>query len=122
MHLVLAFGERSSPTIVKSSEGDPLRATGRFRVDATSGRIERCDLRVALDVAGLFLKRTPVAGADEMTVTFVLDAGVDLWVPSRMTDSFERGTGRDGVRVTGEATYSNYRRFRTGGRLVTPSR
>ena len=117
---VLEFEERGRPTIVRSAEGEHLRGQGRFWIDEDSGRVERCEVRVS----GLRHRigsrdRVPTA-SHESRVTFVEAPAVTLWVPSIMTDVFQSGTGRATLRIAGEATYSNYRRFRTGARLVSP--
>jgi hypothetical protein len=47
------------------------------------------------------------------------DQRLSMWVPSRMTESYDY-TQRLSDAIECEATYSNFRRFETGGRLVIP--
>jgi hypothetical protein len=49
-------------------------------------------------------------------VEYQRDARLQVLVPSEMEESY----GLDIEVVHGRATYRNYRRFETGGRLVTP--
>jgi hypothetical protein len=118
--VVLEFEERGRPTIVRSAEGEHHRGQGRFWIDTGSGRVERCEVRVSrLRERFGPLARLPTT-SHESRVTFVEAPAVALWVPSVMTDVFQSGDGRATLRIAGEAAYSNYRRFRTGARLVSP--
>jgi hypothetical protein len=117
---VLEFEERGRPTIVRSAERDHLRGQGRFWIDEESGRVERCEVRVS-PLQERFGPLDPLPTAThESRVTYVEAPAVALWVPSVMTDMFQSGAGRATLRIAGEASYSNYRRFRTGARLVSP--
>jgi hypothetical protein len=117
---VLEFEERGRPTIVRSAEGEHHRGQGRFWIDAESGRVGRCEVRVS-HLRERFGPRARLpTTSHESRVTYVESPAVTLWVPSVMTDVFQSGGGRATLRIAGEATYSNYRRFRTGARLVAP--
>ena len=121
MRAVLEFKERERPTIVRSPQGEHLRGHGRVWIDEASGRVERCEVRVdSLRRSFGFHGDRVHTATHESTVVFAAEAAVALWVPSRMTDTYQVGSGRETVRIAGEATYSRYRRFRTGARLVTP--
>jgi hypothetical protein len=121
MRAVLEFKERERPTIVRSQQGEHLRGHGRVWIDEASGRVERCEVRVdSLRRSFGFHGDQVHTATHESTVIFAEDIAVGLWVPSRMTDVYQSGAGRETVRVTGDATYSKYRRFRTGARLVSP--
>jgi hypothetical protein len=118
---VLEFKERERPTIVRSAQGDHLRGHGRVWIDEASGRVERCQVRVdSLRRPFGFHGDQLHTATHESTVIFAADVAVGVWVPSRMTDMYQGGDGRETVRIAGDATYSKYRRFRTGARLVTP--
>ena len=52
-----------------------------------------------------------------ITVVFGPDAQVGVWVPVDMRERYDNSWGEV---TTGHARYSNYRRFRTSGRLVRP--
>lgn len=108
---ILSFQERGRPAIVRSESGSHLRARGRFWLDAGSGQVERAEVH---------LKGERVTY--RLHVRFAHDERLALWLPSRMEDVYERAWGFSYLRVTGTATYSNYRRFETEGRIVPPAR
>jgi hypothetical protein len=113
--VVLRFDERQRSTVVRTVEGKPTRASGRFTIDRESGRVLACDIR-------LQVPERPVARAPEyrIWVEFTHDDRLDLWVPARMIEHVGRARGAavmdDGMR--GEATYRNYRRYETAGRIL----
>jgi hypothetical protein len=121
---VIDFEERGSKTVVRSDTGDRLRARGRIWLDDRSGRIERIDVRlvarqwIADDGPGSMDQSTVSRISYRADVAFVRDERLDLWLPATMTDVYERHFGTTYLRVDGEASYSNYRRFETGGRVV----
>jgi hypothetical protein len=51
-----------------------------------------------------------------ITVTFGRVSGLDAIVPIRMVEQYRT----DSTIIAGEATYSNFRQFRTAARVVTP--
>lgn len=96
---VLRFQEVGSPTIIRTSDHKDLPARGRAWIDPATGRILRAECSVA---PGYGVTAT-------LDVTFGHDEKLGLAVPSKMT---ERYTNRNLVNVSsGEATYTNYRRF-----------
>jgi len=111
----LRFEERQHSTIVRTIHGAPTRASGRFIVDSASGRVLRCEIR-------LELPRPHRAFAEEyrIRVEFEYDGRIDLWVPVLMIEQFGRAGdgGFAGTGISGEATYRNYRRFETVGRIL----
>jgi hypothetical protein len=52
-----------------------------------------------------------------IVVTYGLVPRIPALVPLTMS---ERYTTRGGAKIGGEAIYSNYRQFQTGGRVITP--
>ena len=103
--VTLKFTERDRPTLVSGSAG-PAPATGLIVLEAETGRV-----RSTL----FFLKdRSTTVTLD---TTYTQDAKLDLWVPSRFTERYETSVGPLREVVTGEATYSNYRRFEVTGRI-----
>jgi hypothetical protein len=56
----------------------------------------------------------------QLKATFSADERLGIWLPERMQDVYAGSAPGRQTHVTGEATYSNYRRFQTGGRLVIP--
>ena len=96
---ILRFEETGRPTIIRTRDLKDLPAHGRTWVDPESGRV----LRVQATVEPGF----GVTGT--LDVTFDYDARLGFAVPAKMS---ERYTNRNLVTMSsGEATYSNYRRF-----------
>ena len=77
--------------------------------------VESCESR-------LELPRPRPAFAEEyrIRVEFEYDGRIDLWVPVLMIEQFGRAgdVGFAGTGISGEATYRNYRRFETAGRIL----
>jgi hypothetical protein len=113
-HIDLQFEERDRSTLVRSADGTRTPARGRFSVDPATGRISVCELRVRISRGRgwrpLFYW---------MLVTFAPDQRLDIWVPVRMLERYYRNgaTPAPGDEA-GEATYGNYRRYGTSGRLL----
>lgn len=107
----LAFDERDSPSIIKRADdkGD-VTSKGSVWVETGNGRIWRVDVRFE-DHASTH-KSAWAQG--RMRVEFVHDARLDVLVQSEMTEIFDVVGGRG----EGKATYSNFKRFETSGRLV----
>ena len=111
----LRFDERQHSTVVRTIDGAPTRASGQFSLDSASGRVLRCDIR-------LELPRPPRSPAEEyrIRVEFAYEGRIDLWVPVLMIEQVGRtgGSAPEHAGVVGEATYSNYRRYQTAGRVL----
>jgi hypothetical protein len=133
--VILSFEERRRPVLVRSETGYPLWGRGRLWIDLDTGRVERSEVRLTgreRVVAAAPIPGRPAEGdvrrtvmvefSYEQHVTFARDPRLDVWLPERMTDVYERSGGPDYLRVKGEATYSGYRRFETRGRVVTGAR
>lgn len=99
----LEFRERSRQTVIRKGDGRPIVSRGRVWIEAATGAILRTDLELEFD---------DVAYA--LTTRFEHVAALDLVLPTRLD---ERYTTPDEI-VTGAATYTNYRRFQTGARLI----
>jgi hypothetical protein len=99
----LEFRERSRPTVIRQGDGRSAFSRGRVWVEAATGTVLRTDLVLEIDVASY-----------RLTTRFERVASMDLVLPVRLD---ERYTTPDEI-VTGSATYTNYRRFQTGARLI----
>jgi hypothetical protein len=96
---IVRFQEVGGPTVIRTPDLKDLPVRGRAWVDPAGGRILRTDVVLELGFG--------VTGT--LDVTFEYDERLGFAVPSKMT---ERYTNRNLVAVSsGEATYSNYRRF-----------
>ena len=96
---VIRYQELGNPTIIRTRDRKDVPARGRAWVEPETGRILRAEATVE---PGLGVTGT-------IDVTFEFDERMGFAVPSKMS---ERYANRNLVTVSsGEATYSNYRRF-----------
>lgn len=109
--LRLELSETVRPSVIQRPEGGDMPTHVSAWVEPDTGRL--CKAAVKIRDARL--------GVPEFTavvsVEFARDPGVNLTVPARMDEVFfipQRSRGES------EATYSNYRRFTTSGRIVPP--
>jgi len=111
----LSYMERKSPTLIAVNDRNAL-ASGDVWIAVANNALVRARLR---------LTDNTVDARVEMT--YSPDAGWDVWVPRTMTERYELRVPYPGGRSGGieedifsTATYSNFRRFETSGRLVSP--
>jgi hypothetical protein len=102
----MSFRERPPGAIVAYDATRFVRANVRAWVAVDDGAVLRADIE--MDPPGW-------GGSHAVEVFFEPDPTAGILVPVRLTESF---TGR--YRGDGAATYSNYRRFRTTGRVLPP--
>jgi hypothetical protein len=95
---LIEFRETARPTFVRTTNDRDLPVNGRLWVDERTGTIHKTELH-AVD--------TSVEA--HITVTYLLDPGMGVWVPARMEERYKRG--RDTSEVRGIANYSRFRRF-----------
>jgi hypothetical protein len=96
---VIRYQEIGNPTIIRTRDHKNVPVRGRAWIEPDSGRILRAEAQIdpGMGVTGT------------VDVSFEHDDRMGFAVPSKMT---ERYTNRNLVTVSsGEATYSNYRRF-----------
>ena len=101
---ILEFRERARPTLARTEDGHNQAARVEALVDPANGEIHRTTMSWA---------RTK----GSIVVDYGRVDGVVVPVPVRMAERFTIGPGDE---IDSEATYSNYRTFQTGGRLVAP--
>jgi hypothetical protein len=101
------FTESRSPTLIRSAnDGSDMVANGSLWIAAASGDVVRSELH-----CGGF-------SDDTLTVRYQRHPAFGLWLPAEMT---EKAVGVENESwVDGECTYSNFRRFETGARIVDP--
>jgi hypothetical protein len=110
----LAFTEHQSPTVIVLKNQD-LPSAGELWVREADGVVVRTHLR-------LTAPRTDESSGINLSirVDYRREAKLEMmWVPSRMEELYVEDR-TPGERITCTATYSNYRRFETSGRLVIP--
>jgi hypothetical protein len=108
---VVRFEERARPTIIRdaNSHGDaPVR--GRAWIDPVNGTLVRAEIQVT----GRISRGNSFKG--EIVLTFTHDPNLGFWVPARLVEGYQLGTGQ--MVSSGEATYDNYRRFAVSARIV----
>jgi hypothetical protein len=105
--VTLSFEERERPTLVTSATGGPVYSKGELVIEANTGRVRETTLELE---DGRVKAR--------LVTTYAPEERLDLWVPVSFKERYERNH-RGGKRevVTGESTYSNYRRFEGTGRI-----
>ena len=104
---VYDFVERASPTVIQNKDRD-IFAQGTVWIDTETGRV----LRTALNVAH---PADQVRG--RITVDYRHDPKFNVLVPSEMREIY---TSSSDDEVTTVATYSDFRRFETAGRIILP--
>jgi hypothetical protein len=107
--LRIDLAETARPTIIQRPEGGDMPTRVSAWVERETGRL--CKAEVRTKDARLGVPEFTAV----VTVEFAPNANLGLTVPVRMEEVFfipQRSRG------WGEATYSNYRRFTTAGRLV----
>ena len=101
------FVERGRPTVIRDANRDiPVRGT--LWIDAATGRVLRTALELS-DPLGRLRGR--------MTVRYGTHPNFDVLVPLEMRETYTSAAGEE---VTAVATYSEFRRFETAGRIVIP--
>ena len=99
--LVVRFKEQALPRLIGSDEGSA--ATGSFWIDANSGAVMRSELEMIHEHV-----------AAKLTVKYVEDPTVKLWVPASMEEVYTfsgRWAVLYGQTIYGQATYTNFKRF-----------
>lgn len=109
--LRLDLAETARPSIIQRPEGGDIPTRVSAWVEPETGRLCKAEVRM----------RDARIGVPDftaiVTVEFAYHDGLDLTVPMRMLEVFfipQRSFGES------EATYANYRRFTTSGRLLPP--
>ena len=95
------------------NENRNLRASGTLIVEPATGRVLRTELTLLLDKSN---DKNSVRA--ELTVAYRPDARLGLLVPVEMHESYGfAGAGPD-QRIECTATYADFRRFETSGRVI----
>jgi hypothetical protein len=103
--VTLTFQERRGPTLVRSVDGGDLFSSGELTIEAGTGRIRRTLIR---------FPSGPVAA--ELTTVYAHEPKLDLWVPVRLSERYERRE-EAGELTLCESTYTNWRRFEVDIRI-----
>lgn len=104
--VVLDYEELDPPTLVSDPQGQSVYTSGRLWLTSEDGRPIRTEFVIRPMRHGLPLAR--------ITVRYGRDPRLNAWIPTQMEEEYFVAR----VRVRCVATYSNYRRFETSGRIV----
>ena len=117
-HVTVRFDERHRPTLVRSQQSADVPARGSCRLEQNTFVLEQCMVTVTEERPRGFDRALTYA----MVVDFAEDARLVVRVPVEMRDDVVVRFRRSGSeqRVVGVATYRNYRRFETSGRVIGP--
>jgi hypothetical protein len=96
---VVSFEEHARPALIRTPGGQDVKTKGRAWIDPGTGRILKTELDPQLQ-RGL---------TSRITTTYAPDERLRLWVPVEMKEVYEM----ESRTLTGQATYSNFRRFET---------
>ena len=113
----IGFVEHGTPTVIATTDNGDLPAQGDVWVDPITGRLLRVSVTLQFFARGTAVRRL-VQGVVGLTFRYFPE--LQLWLPDKMTERYDEGFGRS-LQI-GEATYTNYRRFRVESRedFVTP--
>lgn len=107
----IAFRETEHPTLIRTPEGRSVPSDGDIWVNPGDGTIQRTLLKTVM-------VSTTQHGIGQVDVMYRFVETLGMWLPASMDEEFEaRGKLGMWARVQGHADYSNYRQFRTSGRV-----
>jgi len=106
---VVGFSERAAPSLIDDGFGGDLLTRGRVWVETGTGAVLRTEL-------GFLGFPAPSLKDAQIRVEYQRDNRLQVLVPVEMEETY----GLDIEVLHGRASYRNYRRFETGGRLVAP--
>lgn len=104
----VVFIERMTPSLIQSPFGMDMPSVIRAWVDG-NGRLWRAEVKT--------FKVSSSLAASTLRVDFTEHKGLGLMVPTEMRETFPVEQPAAGA---GLARYSNFRRFQTSGRIITP--
>lgn len=101
------FAELGSPTIIQNQKRD-VQAEGSLWIDSSTGEVLQTSLELSDAVDRL---------RGRMIVRYGTNSNLDVLVPLEMRETY---TSPEGDEISAIATYSNFRRFETSGRIILP--
>jgi hypothetical protein len=101
---IVSFEERARPALIRTPGGREVKTKGLAWIDPLTGRVLKTEIEPQVE-RGLTTR---------ITTNYAPDERLGLWVPVRMAEVYEA----ESRTITGEATYTNFRRFETEVRLL----
>jgi hypothetical protein len=102
---IVGYREQKESSFISTPEGRGLKVSGRFWAEPSTGRVVRTELNVGPE------RGTPWKG--QIVVDYKYDEQSDAWLPAEMREVYENPRKPKDGRITGEATYGEYRRLAT---------
>jgi len=104
---IVRFQEIVRPSIILADEVDAL-AVGRYWIEPDTGRILKTELVIG-----------DRNGDIRISTWYRPDDRLGIWVPAKMTERYDY-IKRLYDSIQCEASYTNFRRFETGARIIVP--
>jgi hypothetical protein len=126
----VAYRETERPTIVRTTDGRDVPASGTLWIDPVEGRVLRTRLDMRADIEREDETNAPGTGRTRtqttvgITVDYAPNVRFGLLLPSEMRESYEvaparrAGSQESAATITCIATYSDFKTFETSGRLI----
>ena len=107
------YAERTTPTVIQGDGVDRV-SRGTIWISERDGVLVRTRLE-------LRIPQTSSSAWGTVEVDYQRDTKLDMWVPVQMHETYMEMRGSAvSENIGAEAKYSNFRRFETSGRIVTP--
>ena len=106
----IQFRETATPTVIQSQRRD-VRASGALLVELSTGRVLRTELTLLQDQ-----KNT----RGIIKVSYGMNAKFGRLVPVEMSEWYGYTWSRENEGISCTATYTDFRRFETSGRVIVP--
>jgi hypothetical protein len=98
---IVSYRETKESSFISTPTGKGLKATGRFWAEPSTGRVMRTELNIGPE------RGAPWKG--QIVVSYQYDQQSDAWLPATMREVYENPRKASDGRITGDATYANYR-------------
>lgn len=112
----IEYAEHTRPTVIRTPGGRDRLARGIVWVEPVGGAVLRTQLDLGGDDFDFDANNVFSTLRAQTTVNYGRDARLDLRVPVEMREEYRRPTRV----IRGLATYRNFRRFETSGRIAPP--
>ncbi len=108
----VTFAELQHPTVIVDDDGHrDVVSSGAIWFRVSDGNALRTNLTLT----------QPYAPQVSIVVNYRHDGRLDMWVPARMVEHYRTVFNQiDSQMIECVATYSNYRRFQTSARIISP--